>query len=112
MTASCTNVYDGVLPVHGARDHVEDGEAEGGDDGGPGLALSAPDLGQLGVTDVDVALDCQDQSQPVRPSVEYLGQRDTSDQTVFSTLIGRTMSRLGSHWSRASWCFYASSLMP
>ena len=24
---------------------MEDGEAEGGDDGGPGLALGAPDLG-------------------------------------------------------------------
>ena len=73
LTGSCTNVYDGVLPVHGARDHVEDGEADGGDDGGPGLALSAPDLGQLGVTDIDIALDCQHQGQPVRPSVEYLG---------------------------------------
>ena len=43
-----TDVYDGVLPVQRARDHVKDGEADGGDDGGPGLALSAPHLGQLG----------------------------------------------------------------
>ena len=33
-------------------------------------------------------------------------------QAVFSTLIGRGMSRLVSHWSRGSLCCYASSLMP
>ena len=46
--AGRTDVYDGVLPVQRARDHVKDGQADGGDDGGPGLALSAPHLGQLG----------------------------------------------------------------
>ena len=40
-----TNVEDGVLPVQDAGHHVEDGEADGGDDGDPGLSLGAPDLG-------------------------------------------------------------------
>ena len=33
-------------------------------------------------------------------------------QAVFSTTIGPAPTRLGSHWSRASQCCYASSLMP
>ena len=32
--------------------------------------------------------------------------------TAWSTLIGRGMSRLSSHWSRASSCCSANSLMP
>ena len=38
--------------------------------------------------------------------------REPVARTVFSTLIGPGPTRLGSHWSRASECCYASSLMP
>ena len=33
-------------------------------------------------------------------------------RSVFSALIGRSSTRLGSHWSRASECYFASRLMP
>ena len=39
-------------------------------------------------------------TRPVLFTVDINGQMD--DQAVFSTLIGRGLTRLGSHWSRAS----------
>ena len=49
-----TEVYDGVLPVHSPGHHVQHREADGGEDGEPGLAHRAPDLGQGRVTHVHV----------------------------------------------------------
>ena len=54
-------------------------------------------------------------SEDVANSVHYgdqvCGVRQ-SQKAEWSTLIGRGMSRVGSHWSRASRCCSASSLMP
>ena len=44
---------------------MEDGEAEGGDDGGPGLAFGAPDLAR------DVHLDVEDCSEELLRQQSY-----------------------------------------
>ena len=44
---------------------MEDGEAEGGDDGGPGLAFGAPDLAR------DVQLDVEDCSEELLRQQSY-----------------------------------------
>ena len=54
---------------------MQDGEADGGQHCGPRPGLGAPGFGQLGMTDVDIALDRQHQGQPVGPSVENLQKR-------------------------------------
>ena len=75
------------VPVYAASDAVATYEAAGDD---PALAALASNI-------------------PGVPGEDY---PIYAEVTVFSTLIGPAPTRLGSHWSRASVCCYASNLMP
>ena len=74
------------------------------------LSVPAPVRSNIGINNPDKA-GSGSGLFPLPTSQQVVGSAtgNPRNKAVFSTLIGRGISRLGSHWSRASYCCYASS---
>ena len=62
----------GVLPVQGSGHHVHDGQPHQPDHNHPGIRHGTEPFRKRRVANINIALDCQGKSQPVRGCVEDL----------------------------------------
>ena len=67
-----TNILNGVLSIQYPGHHLHDSQPNQTKDHHPGIMHGTEPLGNMGVADIYIALDCQGKGQPVGGRVEDL----------------------------------------